>query len=114
MSESNQTMVIQSETLKDWLQRNQVDLYDVREPNEFKTGHIRGSILVPLSTFDLSKIDTSTVRNIVFYCKSGVRCGIASNLMRSAGFQGPLYRLEGGIVAWEIFGGVLDWETCNF
>ena len=42
MSESNQTMVIQSETLKDWLQRNQVDLYDVREPNEFKAGQIRG------------------------------------------------------------------------
>jgi rhodanese-related sulfurtransferase len=105
MTEQNQTTMINAETLAAWLQAGEADLYDVREALEFEAARIPGSTLVPLSTFDPGAIDTSSPRKLVFHCKSGVRCGMATEIMRATGFAGPIFRLEGGILAWHAEGG---------
>lgn len=105
MTEENQTSMIDVDTLAAWLQAGDVDLYDVREIMEFEAARIPGSTLVPLSIFDPGAIDTDSPRRIVFHCKSGVRCGMATEIMRASGFAGPIFRLEGGILAWNAGGG---------
>ena len=104
MAGRNETKMIDAATLATWLEAGDVDLYDVREELEFAAGRITGSTLVPLSSFDSSAIDTNSSRPIVFHCKSGVRCGMASEIMRAAGFEGLIHRLEGGILAWNASG----------
>ena len=43
-------------TLKFWLDSNQAIIIDVREPDEYKEGHIKGAINIPLSQI-LTEID---------------------------------------------------------
>jgi rhodanese-related sulfurtransferase len=101
----NETKMIDAATLAAWLQAGEVDLYDVREEPEFAAGRIPGSTLVPLSAFDPNAVDTDSSRHLVFHCKSGVRCGMATEIMRASGFEGTIHRLEGGILAWNASGG---------
>lgn len=105
MTETNQTTMIDVATLTAWLQTGEADLYDVREVMEFEAARIPGSTLIPLSAFDPGAVDTNSSRKIVFHCKSGVRCGMATEIMRAAGHDGPIFRLEGGILAWNAAGG---------
>jgi rhodanese-related sulfurtransferase len=105
VTQANETTMIDVKTLAAWLQAGEADLYDVREVMEFEAARIPGSTLVPLSTFDPSAVDTTSSRRLVFHCKSGVRCGMATELVRAAGFEGPIFRLEGGILAWNAEGG---------
>jgi rhodanese-related sulfurtransferase len=108
MTGPNETSMIDSETLAAWLRAGDVDLYDVREVREFAAARIPGSTLVPLSAFDPGAIATDSGRKIVFHCKSGVRCGMACEIMRTTGYDGPIYRLGGGIIAWNAAGGEIE------
>lgn len=105
MSAGNETTMIDAPTLTAWLEAGEADLYDVRETPEFEAARIPGSTLIPLSSFDPGAVDTRSPRRLVFHCKSGVRCGMASEIMRATGFEGPIFRLEGGILAWHAAGG---------
>lgn len=108
MTGRNETMMIDAATLSGWLKSGDADLYDVREQPEFTAERIPGSTLIPLSAFDPSGVDTNSSRHLVIHCKSGVRCGMATEIMRAAGFEGPIYRLEGGILAWKASGGQIQ------
>ena len=97
--------MIDARTLAEWLRAGEADLYDVREPAEFAAERIPGSRLVPLSSFDPAAIGGGAGRRAVLHCKSGVRCGVAAEMLRAAGHPGPLHRLAGGIEAWKSAGG---------
>jgi rhodanese-related sulfurtransferase len=105
MSGQNETKMIDAAILADWIKSDAVDLYDVREVPEFSAERIPGSTLIPLSAFDPGAVDTGSGKHLAFHCKSGVRCGMASEIMRAAGYDGPIHRLEGGILAWKAAGG---------
>jgi rhodanese-related sulfurtransferase len=104
MTGPNDTKMIDAATLAGWLQAGEVDLYDVREEPEFAAGRIPGSTLIPLSAFDPKAVDTDSSHHVVFYCKSGVRCGFATEIMRASGVGGKIHRLKGGILAWNASG----------
>jgi rhodanese-related sulfurtransferase len=108
MTGRNETKMIDAATLSAWLTSGEVDLYDVRETPEFAAERIPDSTLIPLSRFDPSAVDINSSRHIVFHCKSGVRCGMATEIMRDGGFEGTIYRLEGGILAWKAAGGSIQ------
>jgi rhodanese-related sulfurtransferase len=108
MTGPNETAMIDVATLTAWLDAGEVDLYDVREQAEFAAERIAGSTLIPLSSFDPGAVNTHSERHLVFHCKSGVRCGMASQILRAAGFEGPIHRLEGGILAWKAHGGKIQ------
>ena len=77
-------------------------LVDVREPEEFASGAIADAQLLPVATF----LDGSALqvlprdKEIVLYCRSGVRSASCLQILRSAGFARSVH-LEGGILAWQ-------------
>ena len=75
------------------------DLIDVREPHEWEIGRISGARLVPLDTLIESLPTLDPAREIVLYCRSGVRSAKALRQLQAAGFQ-RLRSLAGGILRW--------------
>lgn len=65
-------------------------IIDVREKIEFMTGHVKGAINLPLSRFqdDFGKVTDSFDKDdeIIVYCRSGNRSGMAEQYFRSMGF----------------------------
>ena len=108
MTDENETLMIESSTLSDWISAGDVCLYDVREEHEFAIARIPGSILLPISIFDPQHVTLTIKKKLVFHCRSGVRCGQATKIMRSFGYEGPIYRLTGGILAWAESGGKIE------
>ena len=104
MTTHDDTIMIDAGTLASWMQDGHADLYDVREEPEYRAERISGSVPMPLSQFNPATIHMAADRNLVFHCKSGVRCGIAARILRTTGFTGTIYRLDGGILAWKAAG----------
>jgi adenylyltransferase/sulfurtransferase len=83
-----------------WLQSdNPPFILDVREPNEWAIGHLPGAVRISINELParLNELDPS--REIVAYCRSGVRSGRAVELLRSAGFR-KVKNMTGGILRW--------------
>jgi rhodanese-related sulfurtransferase len=91
---------LRPEQVKAMMDTGEAYLIDVREPAEFAAAHIAGAELLPLSRFDPAAVQPPTGKQLVIQCRSGVRCGMASEALRSAGFEGPIARMTGGLVAW--------------
>jgi sulfur-carrier protein adenylyltransferase/sulfurtransferase len=77
-----------------------VQLIDVREPNEFEIARIPGTKLIPLGQISsrMGEIDPS--KETVVHCKMGGRSAKAIRTLQAAGFAGRLLNLKGGITAW--------------
>jgi sulfur-carrier protein adenylyltransferase/sulfurtransferase len=87
--------------LKERLERgDDLQVIDVREPNEYEIARLPGTKLIPLGqvTNRMSEIDES--RETIVHCKGGVRSGKAIEALTRAGFKGKLFNLKGGIAAW--------------
>jgi rhodanese-related sulfurtransferase len=77
-----------------------VDLIDVRDPNEWETGHIPGARLVPLDRFRADpKAALIPGKTIVFICAKGIRSLAAAKLAERFGYE-RIYNLEGGTKGW--------------
>ncbi len=86
------------------LENDTAYLVDVREPHEYAEAHIVGSTLMPLSQFNPSAIAPPENKKLIFQCRSGQRCGVASERLIAAGYQGEFYRMAGGLLAWTAAG----------
>ncbi|NJL89840.1 MAG: rhodanese-like domain-containing protein [Coleofasciculaceae cyanobacterium SM2_1_6] len=94
---------INAATLQNWLNENQVTLLDIREPGEYAGEKIAGAKLVALSKFNLRDIrllEEQNQKQIVLYCQSGNRSGIAANKLLNAGFDQVIH-LQGGLNNWK-------------
>jgi len=96
--------MVDPQTARNWIERGEVVLVDVREPHEFAMERIDGATLVPLSSFNPNAVPNPDGKRLLLMCASGVRCGMASELMIRAGC-GDIYRLAGGIMGWKAAGG---------
>ncbi len=68
-------------------------IIDVREPFEYKMGHVRGAINVPLSKLmnGSKALDgTNGDSEIILYCNSGSRSGVATNILKSMGYANTI------------------------
>lgn len=79
--------------------RDDLDLIDVREPHEWDIGRIEGARLTPLSSFADALASLDSARDVVVYCKSGVRSAKAVRQLQAAGFR-RVWNLAGGILRW--------------
>jgi rhodanese-related sulfurtransferase len=72
---------------------------DVRTPQEFAQGHLKGAVNIPLSdmTTQIGGLDRD--RPILVYCQTGYRSTQASVALVQAGFT-QVYNMEGGLTAW--------------
>lgn len=61
-------------------------IVDVRTPAEYKAGHLKKSINIPLDTLSskLSKLDKN--KPVITCCASGMRSGSAKGILKSNGF----------------------------
>ena len=77
-------------------------LIDVREPDEFASSRIPGSVLIPKAGFfDASALDLlPRDKEIILHCRSGVRSAHCLAIIQGAGFINSRH-LGGGILAWE-------------
>ena len=87
--------------LKQRLDRgDDIQIIDVREPNEFEIGRIPDSNLIPLAQVVNRMSDIDPGRDTVVHCKAGGRSAKAIEALQRAGFTGHLANLKGGITAW--------------
>ena len=79
-----------------------VQIVDVRYPNEWEAGRIEGAVHIPLDDLDdcLDLIDRS--RRVVTVCRSGDRSADAAQSLVAAGFRAE--SLDGGMEAWAVAG----------
>ncbi|MDJ0806698.1 MAG: rhodanese-like domain-containing protein [Gammaproteobacteria bacterium] len=84
-----------------------VTLIDVRSPLEYKSGHVRGAISLPLDELEPSELERRTGTNSIgteiplyLTCQSGLRAQQAANKLQDAGYSN-LVLMEGGTSAWE-------------
>ncbi|MFZ9394453.1 MAG: rhodanese-like domain-containing protein [Erythrobacter sp.] len=82
------------------LDQGNIRLIDVRTYEEVAQGMIAGAEHIPLDRFDPATLDRSDGREVVLYCWSGRRSGIAAEKLAAETGE-PVRHLEGGILAWE-------------
>lgn len=81
----------------------EVQLVDVRRPNEYQEGHIDGSVNIDFLEDDFAvKIEgrLDKEKPVMLYCRSGRRSANAAKQMQALGFK-EIYDLEGGFLQWE-------------
>jgi adenylyltransferase/sulfurtransferase len=79
--------------------RDDFDLVDVREPHEWDICRIDGARLAPLSSFAAALGTLDSARDVVLYCRTGVRSAKALKQLQAAGFR-RVWNLTGGIHRW--------------
>jgi len=64
-------------------------IIDVREPQEYSSGHVQGSLNIPPSKLigDLAEL-TGVPKDteIILYCLSGSRSAVARNILQNKGY----------------------------
>lgn len=77
-------------------------IVDVRENDEWNSGHIAGAIHIPLNEVQNHLTELAKYQNspLIMQCRSGARSAKAANILKIAGFQN-VYNLEGGLNAWQ-------------
>ena len=92
---------IEPKELQDLLQSDAGPVVvDVREPWEYKQGHVPGAILMPLGQLAslVGKLDTE--KPVAVICASGSRSQSAAALLGQKGFK-TIYNVVGGTGAWK-------------
>jgi rhodanese-related sulfurtransferase len=76
-------------------------LIDVREPHEHEAFNVGGS-LIPLGSLAnrLGELEDNKEDEVIVYCRSGQRSGVAKELMQRSGFKNVR----------NLLGGMLDWQ----
>jgi rhodanese-related sulfurtransferase len=69
------------------LMKNGAQIIDVRTPGEFKTGHIKGAVNIPLQQFQIGMSKIKKDKPVITCCASGMRSASAKNMLQSAGFK---------------------------
>ncbi len=70
------------------LYSNGAIIIDVRTPAEYKSGHYKGSINIPLDTISKRMKDIKKKnKTVIAVCKSGARSGNATSLMQQNGIE---------------------------
>ena len=75
-------------------------IIDVRSPQEFMHEHIPGSLLIPMSSFDGTKLPDEAGKRIVLMCAGGVRSERMARAALEAGLD-RIAHLGGGFGAWK-------------
>lgn len=97
----NSYQQITQEEAKEMMDTQEVIILDVREQNEYDSGHIPGAILLPVGTIDedtAAAVIPEKDSTVLVYCRSGNRSKTASSALAELGYTN-IYEF-GGINTW--------------
>jgi rhodanese-related sulfurtransferase len=94
------------ERVKELLDRDAIELVDVREQYEWDAGRIPGARHIELERVAGRADELPRDRPIVFQCRLGARSAMVTEAFRASGFEA--YNLTGGLRAWAERGLPLD------
>ena len=83
------------------VKQNDGIVVDVRQPNEYSSGHVQGAIFIPVDEV-LNRIDELPNEDkLLFICAAGVRSGLACEMAAAMGVPSErLYSIEEGTGTW--------------
>ena len=82
---------------------------DVREPDEWHHGHIRGALHIPLGELGARVHELPVGKPIVAVCRSGHRSSTVVAPLRQLGYE--VSNLSGGLLSWHASGLPLEPAT---
>lgn len=97
----NSYQQITQEEAKEMMDTQEVIVLDVREQNEYDSGHIPGAVLLPVGTIDedtAAAVIPEKDSTVLVYCRSGNRSKTASSALAELGYTN-IYEF-GGINTW--------------
>ncbi len=74
-------------------------LLDVRTEMEYMSGHIKGCQHIPLDKLAPRVNELDSSKEIITYCRAGLRAAQAYRILKNAGFRNAKY-MDGSIIAW--------------
>jgi rhodanese-related sulfurtransferase len=90
--------VVDAKITNDLRSRDDVLILDVREDDEFKSGHIPEAQWIPLGQLSSRLNELPKDKTIVAVCRSGNRSGQATEILRQNGFDA--HNMQGGMNSW--------------
>lgn len=75
-----------------------IQLIDVRTPHEHEAGRIAGARWIELNDLSGQAETIDRDRPVVFYCRSGGRSAMATEVFATAGFDA--HNMAGGLLDW--------------
>ena len=97
--------VLTAPDLKDMLgKRDAVTLIDVRDPDEYASGHIPGATNIYVGNIDAESRKIQGEKPIVVTCSWGGRGSLATSILKRRGFK----------TAFNLLGGMNAWKSLNF
>lgn len=93
--------------LKALVKKKGVQFIDIRTPEEYAEGHIKGAKLLPLDQLSERFGELDKKRPVVLVCRSGNRTTAAWSFLKGKGFS-KVRHLEGGLNRWTAEGGALE------
>jgi len=84
----------------DAMDPDEFSIVDVRQPAEYKQGHLPGAKLIPLGELPARLEELDPSKPTLVYCAAGVRSRAGASILTRAGFA-EAYSMEGGIRAWK-------------
>ena len=92
---------ITQEEAKEMMDNQEVIILDVREQDEYDSGHIPSAVLLPVGTIDettAAQVIPDKAATVLVYCRSGNRSKTASSALADLGYTN-IYEF-GGINTW--------------
>ena len=94
-------LISQQDLLVNQMSATPHQIIDVRSPEEFAAGHVKGAINIPFDQIEQHQnlLNTLKPSTLVVYSRSGRRAGIFEKTLSDKGFS--LLHLSGDMNAWQ-------------
>ena len=91
---------IELKEFKEWMDKENVQIVDIRNQSEFDSGHIQNADHVFIGTLPEHLDKISKDKTVLIHCQSGDRSSIGWSLLKKAGFNN-IKNYSGGMKAWK-------------
>ncbi|WP_130735007.1 rhodanese-like domain-containing protein [Flavobacterium sp. J27] len=104
-SQTDKVQVVNTTIFEEKMKEKEVQLVDVRTPEEFASGHLPNAVNINVNATDFETKVASLDKGkpVLVYCKSGGRSGRACGQLEEMGFTN-IIDLDGGITDWKASG----------
>lgn len=90
-------ITIGPEQIREYLRRSDIQVVDLREPEEYARRHLKGAVSIPYDSLNAREADIDRTRMVLFYCTHGSISIKAAKQFADRGYR--TVTLAGGISA---------------